>query len=233
MIGTQQTNLSTEVLSESASETAFETQSTENPESTEDAGKTETPEPSVSETETKESSVSETESIPETVTEPKPREYEEVLKRTDWNPRVKKALNDFFYYYGEGAPGYPFESRAAHPYAVFDFDNTISVFDVEEQLIIYQLQHMNFAMQPSDFPETLKTGLNPITKDLQGFGYGKGTYADWISDLTELYTELWNTYGPFTPEGVSDGTSETMQNTATWKAFATKMRALYSIVFSA
>ena len=40
-------------------------------------------------------------------------------------------------------------------YVVFDFDNTCSIFDVEEQLAIHQLKTMTFAITPEKLPDVL------------------------------------------------------------------------------
>ena len=43
------------------------------------------------------------------------------LERDDWADDVKAAVNDFVDLYGVNSEGYDAE---AHPYVVFDFDNT-------------------------------------------------------------------------------------------------------------
>lgn len=92
---------------------------------------------------------------------------------------------------------------AESPYVVFDFDNTCSIFDVEEQLAVYQLQVMAFAVKPEELKSVLLTDLIDPDKDLSDFGYGKGSLNDWADDICAAYTKLWESYGPFTPTGVS------------------------------
>jgi len=41
---------------------------------------------------------------------------------------VQKGLNDFLHTYGKNSASY---NKSVHPYAVFDFDNTTSIMDVE------------------------------------------------------------------------------------------------------
>jgi predicted small lipoprotein YifL/phosphoglycolate phosphatase-like HAD superfamily hydrolase len=152
------------------------------------------------------------------------------LARDDWADDVKTAVNDFVDLYGVNSEGYNAE---AHPYVVFDFDNTCSIFDVEEQLAVYQLQVMAFAFTPEQLPEILKTGLGDLQEDRTDLGYGNGCYQDWIDDITAAYTYLYTTYGPFTAAGLTAEQQATVQADAQWQEFATKMRTLYDVVYDA
>ncbi len=148
------------------------------------------------------------------------------LERTDWADDVKKALNDFIDTYG--AQG---KKAVEKPYVVFDFDNTTSIFDVEEQLAIYQLQVMAFAFTPNESRNILLTDLKEPDKDLTEYGYGEGSLNDWADDISAAYSALWSAYGPFTAKGVSDDVLDKMYADKYWQEFATKMRALYSLVY--
>ena len=53
-------------------------------------------------------------------------------ERDDWSDEVKKAINDFVDMYGMASENY----AEGESYVVFDFDNTTSIFDVEEQLAV-------------------------------------------------------------------------------------------------
>ena len=124
------------------------------------------------------------------------------------------------------------ESRGKQ-YAVFDFDNTCSIFDVEEQLAIYQLCTMAFEIEPEDMRSVLLTDLETPEKDLSEFGYGKGSLEDWAGDISDAYSILWEKYGPFTSEGVDESTMDELEEDSDWQEFSTKMRALYSLVYEA
>ncbi len=152
------------------------------------------------------------------------------LERDDWADDVKAAVNDFVDLYGVNSEGYDAE---AHPYVVFDFDNTCSIFDVEEQLAVYQLQVMAFAFAPEQLPEILKTGLGDLQEDRTDLGYGNGCYQDWIDDITAAYTALYTTYGPFTAAGLTAEQQTTVQADPQWQEFATKMRTMYDVVYDA
>ena len=150
-----------------------------------------------------------------------------LLKHKDWNPEVKRALNDFI------------KANANNGrYVVFDFDNTCSIFDVEEQLAIFQLQTMAFdeTVDAEKLEEMLKTELNPDYFDDPAPASGDycenadATYQDWIDDIVAAFEELDEDYD-FTPAGLSTAQQAAIQQTDAWKEFATKMRAMYDCVF--
>lgn len=150
------------------------------------------------------------------------------LERDDWADDVKAAVNDFLDAYGEGG-----EKAYDSAYAVFDFDNTCSIFDVEEQLAVYQLQTMTFAIEPEQLPDVLFTEIGDHDEDRTDLGYGNGSYADWVDDITAAYTYLWETYGPFTAEGLDEAGQAEIQADPQWAEFATKMRTMYDLVYDA
>ena len=157
-----------------------------------------------------------------------PNESGVLLVRRDWSDDVKQSLNDLISTFGKNGTA-PAES----PYAVFDFDNTSCIFDVEEQLAVYQLEVMAFALQPGELKKVLLTGLADADKDLTDFGYGKGSLNDWIDDISAAYGKLWEEYGPFTAGGVDPEKRTEMHADPFWKEFSAKMRALYSLIYDA
>ena len=156
--------------------------------------------------------------------------YESVtsLAHQDWADDVRLSLNDLMATYGKNG-----SAPAESPYVVFDFDNTSSIFDVEEQLCVYQLGVMAFAIQPGELKNVLLSGLTDLDRDLTDFGYGKGSLNDWVDDIDYAYGALWEKYGPFTAKGVDADKLAEMQADPFWKEFSTKMRALYSLVYDA
>lgn len=150
------------------------------------------------------------------------------VERTDWDKTVKTAINDFMDMYGHASENYSEDS-----YVVFDFDNTCSIFDIEEQLAVYQLQVMAFAFTPDEIGEILFTELGDHDEDRTDLGYGNGSYADWVDDITAAYTYLYETYGPFTASGLSEEEQATVQADPQWAEFATKMRTMYDLVYDA
>ncbi|MDD5952734.1 MAG: hypothetical protein PUC32_03650 [Oscillospiraceae bacterium] len=148
------------------------------------------------------------------------------LERDDWADDVKVAANSFMELYGKNSESYDDTS-----YVVFDFDNTCSIFDVEEQTAIYQLRTMSFAFTPEELPDILKTEIGDLNEDRTDAGYGKGSYQNWINDITKAYTYLYETYGPFTYKGLTEKQQKEIQKDPQWLEFATKMRAMYDLIF--
>jgi len=146
------------------------------------------------------------------------------LKEYKWDPFVKESLNSLMATYGSKTAG-------GSPYAVFDFDNTSSIFDVGEQFAVYQLQVMAFEITPQQLPWILRTELSDPNKDLSDLGYGKGSYNDWIADISAAYTKLYASYGPFTAAGLDMDTRFKLSADPYWKEFAAKMGAMYRLVY--
>lgn len=148
------------------------------------------------------------------------------LERTDWSDDVKTAVNDLLDNYGVDSDTYVEDT-----YAVFDFDNTSTIFDIEDQLAIYQLQTMAFEIEPGELSKILLTDISDNDADLTEYEIIKGSYNDIITDITAAYDYLWSTYGPFTAEGLDDENMAVVQKDGYWLEFATKMRLLYELVY--
>ncbi len=142
------------------------------------------------------------------------------LKHKDWANDVKFNINKFF----------EICENESNKYAVFDFDNTCSVFDVGEQLAVYQLENMCFGFTPDEIRDVIKSGLSDPDKDLTHLGYGKGSYNDWMDDIEFSYAYLYKTYGPFSGKGVDESTKKKMLSDDLWMEFAVKMRAMYDLI---
>lgn len=144
------------------------------------------------------------------------------LERSDWNDDVKNAVNDMLDLYG--AEG---KTPAEKPYAVFDFDNTCSIFDMEEQTVVYQLQTMAFEIAPEQMKEIMLTGIPDVEADRSSYGYFKGSFNDLADDIAADYKTLWDQYGPFTANGVSSETAAAMAKDPCWQDFAPRVFMMY------
>ena len=152
----------------------------------------------------------------------------EYVVRDDWADDVKKAVNDFIAAYGKDSANYNPNS-----YVVSDFDNTCSIFDVEEQLAAHQLQVMAFEIKPEELAGILKTELGTLTDPREGYAKdgASHSYQDWIDDITAAYSALYTKYGPFTAAGLEADKQATIQADPQWLEFAAKMRAMYDLVY--
>lgn len=157
------------------------------------------------------------------------------LERDDWADDVKKAVNDLVDTYGINSENYKEDT-----YVVFDFDNTCSIFDVEEQLAVYQLQVMAFAITPEELPGVLETqigmkddGTQDLTSERECYSKDEVShgYQDWVDDITAAYTYLYTEYGPFTAAGLDAEAQAKIQADPQWMEFATKMRTMYDVVY--
>ena len=129
------------------------------------------------------------------------------VNHPDWAPDVRRALNDFI--------------RAARDaedkYVVFDFDNTCSIFDVSEQLMIYQLETMGFGLDPEGFSRMAFSGMEGRPEGL----------LERIRPLVAAYSDLYGRFGPFSFAGVSPETAGRLQADPVWKEFAVRMMGMY------
>jgi len=153
----------------------------------------------------------------------KNKEEEVLLVRDDWEQGVKENLNSLLKKY-----------KNQNEYAVFDFDNTTCIFDIEEQLIVYQLETMSFEFEPDELQDMLLTDLDPDGR-IVGYGYFENdtkemTYSDLVEDIYNAYDYLYDEYGPFTYEGLSSSNQALIQATDEHKEFKTKMRMMYDLV---
>ena len=150
-------------------------------------------------------------------------------------PDVQAAIDALVATYGVNSENYKEDT-----YVVFDFDNTCSIFDVEEQLAIYQLQVMAFAITPEELPGVLETqigmkddGTQDLVAERECYSVDEIShgYQDWIDDITAAYTYLYGEYGPFTAAGLDAEQQTAIQADPQWLEFATKMRAMYDVVY--
>ena len=134
------------------------------------------------------------------------------VEHPDWAPDVQKNINGFLDRYQD----------KTNAYVVFDFDNTCSIFDVEMQTVVYQVENMCFAMTPEEFQANLAIENNG-TPDCD-------TLQMALQDIQVSYEKLYEKYGPFTPEGVSNEQKLQLSKDPWWKEFASKMLWTYDEV---
>ena len=92
-----------------------------------------------------------------------------------FSDQTRQAVADFVAMYGKDSPDYQ-----GNAYVVSDFDNTTCVFDITYQAIVFQLEHMAFAMDAGTLETALAVGLD-LNADQN---------AEWIADITTAYSHL-------------------------------------------
>lgn len=136
-----------------------------------------------------------------------------LLERNDWAPDVKQGINDLITLYG---------NAAGKQYAVFDFDNTSSIFDITENEMCFQLMTMSFEMSPERFSEVMSTDI-PLEK---------ADYGIYVNDICSTYSYLYDKYGPFSYKGLSEQEMAVVMADPVWEQFAGKMFSFYSVMES-
>lgn len=135
------------------------------------------------------------------------RKAPEYLTHEDWAPDVKAALNDFIDTY----------KGTENAYAVFDFDNTCSIFDITEQMMIMEVEKMCFNLDPEAFHAMVFNEMDDLPTEV----------AATMQAISDHYADLYKRYGPFSWEGVSPETAAIMADDMVWKDFAVEMSCMY------
>ncbi|HHN8377002.1 TPA: haloacid dehalogenase-like hydrolase [Morganella morganii] len=120
------------------------------------------------------------------------------------------------------------QSPAHTYYAVFDFDNTTAFLDIEEAVMIYQLEHLLFAMTPQELESV-------IFKDIPAGNFsaefnnknGKPVNIEKVgADILESYQWLYDNY-----DGLKgDKPLSEIKKSPHYQNFITKMRYLYAAI---
>lgn len=109
--------------------------------------------------------------------------------QNNWEPFVYQRLNELIDTY-QKPQGTPLDQQA---YVVFDFDNTSAISDVEDNLMIYMLEHLLYKLSPQDFLLILTTG--PFNFDLVlEEGRSNLTPRHLALDIIENYQWLYEHY---------------------------------------
>lgn len=147
------------------------------------------------------------------------------LKADCWDKDVKNGINDLLDTYGAYGDG-----KSSGDYAVFAFEDTCSIMNVQEQTMIYQIETMAFAIEPYQMKEILLTGISDPYKDLGEYGYKGTSFDSWAQNITDDYSNMWYSYSGISAAGVSDENRKLLQDDPYWKDFAAKLRAMYDLV---
>lgn len=147
------------------------------------------------------------------------------LEQLAWAPDTYNALVNVIKEYGKDSSNYDEKQK---PYAVFDWDNTTIMNDVEEALLAYQLENIEFKMTPEELDSVMKTN---IPKD--NFNEkcnnkdGKPVNIDLITeDITNDYKYLYENF-----EGLKGSKSlDEIKKTKEYTDFKAKLRYLYAAI---
>lgn len=112
-------------------------------------------------------------------------------------------------------------------YVVFDFDNTTVINDVEEALLVYQIENLEFKIKPADMYGVLKTQIPDMYAAVGKNNAAREVTSEQLAqDIVSSYTWLYNNY-----KGLSGTKSlEQIHASNEYKDFAAKLRYMYSAV---
>ena len=133
------------------------------------------------------------------------------LSRPDWADDVREAINSFMDACGNDPDAY----------AVFDFDNTVTVFDVEDQMLEYQIENMAFAVGPDRLKRVMLAGA-------KGCG---DCFSALAEDAAAAYRILWEKYGGFTAAGLDRDRREAAVQDPVWMEFNVKMIEMFRTAY--
>lgn len=134
------------------------------------------------------------------------------LEKGSWEPSVYKGLCAVLEECGNTSAAYNKEDKA---FAVFDFDNTTIMNDVEYSLFAYIIENLKFDFSPEELHKRLID--SPVSPDFK-LSAGDGriiTAGDLADDIYEAYKEL---YGKPLDE---------ITNTDAYKDYRAKIRYMY------
>lgn len=151
------------------------------------------------------------------------------LKEGSWALNTYEKLNNLINDYGINSKLY---NKDCKPYAVFDFDNTTIINDVEEALLIYQIENLAFKLTPDNIEEVLITDIPDVNCNLsEGYENSLGEKISvnmLVKDITDAYTYLYNNY--ICNNGTK--TLDEIHETNEYLAFRSKLRFLYDAIGS-
>ena len=77
----------------------------------------------------------------------------EYIQRGSWNDRAFDSINKLIANHGKDNPSYTPEKK---PFAVFDWDNTSIIGDVEEATLYYLITNLAFKINPEELYEIIR-----------------------------------------------------------------------------
>lgn len=147
-----------------------------------------------------------------------------VIPTGNWTEPNHEKICKLLKAYGSDSKGY---DPSCKPYAVFDFDNTSIINDVEISLMHYQIENLRFSMQPDEVFDL----LTECFSDKSAAIYKDKTIEMLASDIAADYALLYDRYISKYPDSEAPGAQEALEavrSTDTYLDFRAKMSAMYT-----
>lgn len=144
------------------------------------------------------------------------------IKKLAWEDRNFQAINKLIEKHGKDSKTY---NKNHKPFAVFDWDNTSIIGDVEEALLYYMVTNVTFKMNPDEFYDLIRKNVDKKDYDSRFNNVcNQRVNIDLISeDIKSSYEKLYNNLNTF--EGKMS--LDKIKDTDYYKEFVTKMLYRY------
>lgn len=162
----------------------------------------------------------------------KTKTSEKTLDSNQWAPYTRSAINLLLSEEGNTSVTY---NSSEKPYAVFDFDNTTIINDIEEATFVYQIENLLYKITPEKLEEVLQTGIPDVNAYFaEGYENASGhrlTTAIIVADIVADYRELAAMPGVSLPQATSSPQDlSAVRRTDAYLDFRAKLRFLYDAI---
>lgn len=147
------------------------------------------------------------------------------LIKGNWDTFNRAQIDKMIATYGKTSPNYDAKNP---PYAVFDWDNTSVFLDIQEALLIYQIENLDYKMTPEMLDKVIRINI-PKENFAAAVNNkaGKPVNIDLIAqDIVNNYTWIYNNYDQMKGKM----TLAEIKKTNQYKEFSSKLRYLYSAI---
>ena len=144
------------------------------------------------------------------------------IKKLAWEDKNFQAINKLIERHGKDSKTY---NKNHKPFAVFDWDNTSIIGDVEEALLYYMVTNVTFKMNPDEFYDLIRKNVDKKDYDIRFNNiFNQRVNIDLVSeDIKSSYEKLYQNLGKF--EG--DMSIDEIKDTDYYNEFVTKMLYRY------
>jgi len=140
----------------------------------------------------------------------------------NWEPFVYQRLNEVIDQYKKPEA----TELSERNYVVFDFDNTSALNDIEDNTMIYMLDHLSYQLSPEDFHSVLTSGPYNFDEPLL-IDHPEITLANLAEDIIQQYTYLYEVY--IRVDEKERPAIEDIHQTDQFKTFSAKLRLFYNL----
>src|SRR5699024_8062621 len=117
----------------------------------------------------------------------------------------------------------------SNSYVVFDYDNTSIIMDIEDNLNVYLMEHLEYKLTPEVFYKTLtNTHYHEELSKVFDQKYEHATGFNLAEDISKEYEWLYDNY--ITHENRSEALLKEVKETDHYETFVTKLRMFHKFV---